>query len=172
MNEQQSARPAETPGDEAAAQYLTFLVGDEVFAMEISAVREIIQHGAVTPVPLMPNFVRGVINLRGSVVPVIDMKSRFGWGRAEVGKKTCIIIFDAIHSGERVELGLMVDAVSEVVDIPGSKVEPPPQFGGAIRHEFIRGMGKLDGRFVIILEPQRALDIEKMAELAVQGHPA
>jgi purine-binding chemotaxis protein CheW len=155
---------------EMAAQYLTFVVGDEVFAMEISSVREIIQYGAMTTVPLMPDFVRGVINLRGSVVPVIDMKSRFGWSRSELGKKTCIIIFDLTHSDERVEIGLLVDSVSEVVDILVSEVAPPPQFGATIKQEYIHGMGKIDDNFVIILAPHRALDIEEMSKLTAQIH--
>lgn len=151
--------------DANAAQYLTFVLGDEVFAMDIRTVREIIQYGAMTPVPLMPEFVRGVINLRGAVVPVIDLQSRFGRSRAQVGKKTCIIIFDASRAGEKLELGLMVDAVSEVIDIAAHAIEPPPQFGTSIRRDFIHGMGKVAGQFIVILEPERALDIEDMAGL-------
>lgn len=99
--------------EDATLQYLTFSLGDEVFAMDIRTVREIIQHAAMTVVPLMPNFVRGVINLRGAVVPVIDLQSRFGRAAAVLGKKTCIVIFDASTEGEKMELGLMVDSVSE-----------------------------------------------------------
>ena len=149
-------------------QYLTFSLGGEVFAMDIRAVREIIQYSAMTVVPLMPDFVRGVINLRGAVVPVIDLQSRFGRDMAQVGKKTCIIIFDASVAGDKVELGLMVDAVSEVIDIPDADIEPAPQFGASIRRDFIRGMGKVGGEFIVILEPERALDIEEMAQLADQ----
>ena len=148
-----------------ALQYLTFSLGDEVFAMDIRCVREIIQHSNMTMVPLMPAFVRGVINLRGSVVPVIDLQSRFGRARAQVGKKTCIIIFDAVNAEEKVELGLLVDAVSEVIDIAQAHVEPAPQFGSSIRREFIHGMGKVGGAFIVILAPERALDITDMAAL-------
>ena len=150
---------------EEGAQFLTFTLGDEVFAMDIRNVREIIQYGTMTRVPLMPAFVRGVMNLRGAVVPVIDLQARFGRAVAEVGKKTCVVIFDAHRDGERVELGLMVDAVSEVVEIPADRIEPPPQFGGSVRREFIRGMGKLGERFVVLLEPERALDVDEMAQL-------
>ena len=115
-----SASYGRASAKEDALQYLTFLLGDEVFAMDIRSVREIIQHGAMTVVPLMPEFVRGVINLRGAVVPVIDLQSRFGRPRAQSGKKTCVIIFDVGPEGDRVELGLLVDAVSEVVDIAPS----------------------------------------------------
>jgi purine-binding chemotaxis protein CheW len=134
--------------------------------MDIRCVREIIQHSNMTMVPLMPAFVRGVINLRGSVVPVIDLQSRFGRERARVGKKTCIIIFDSVNAEEKVELGLLVDAVSEVIDIAQAHVEPAPQFGSTIRREFIHGMGKVGGEFIVILAPDRALDISEMAALA------
>ncbi|MDQ7746101.1 chemotaxis protein CheW [Hydrogenophaga pseudoflava] len=160
---------ASTPtaaGDSAAGQqFLTFLLGKEVFAMDIRTVREIIQYGPLTSVPLMPDFVRGVINLRGAVVPVIDLHARFGRPVAEIGKKTCIVIFDAVRDGERTELGLLVDAVSEVVDIPAGQIEPPPSFGTAVRRDFIQGMGKLGERFVIILAPDKAFDVDDMARL-------
>ena len=149
-----------------ALQYLTFSLGDEVFAMDIRCVREIIPHGHMTTVPLMPAFVRGVINLRGSVVPVIDLQSRFGRPRAQIGKKTCIIIFDATLADEMVELGLLVDSVSEVVDIAHAHVEPPPQFGTSIRRDFVHGIGKVGQAFIVILAPERALDIHEMAALA------
>lgn len=149
----------------AGQQFLTFLLGKEVFAMDIRTVREIIQYGPLTPVPLMPDFVRGVINLRGAVVPVIDLHARFGRPVAEIGKKTCIVIFDAVRDGERTELGLLVDAVSEVVDIPAGQIEPPPSFGTVVRRDFIQGMGKLGERFVIILAPDKAFDVDDMARL-------
>jgi len=171
-----SPQPATSPGTAPAVavaalasdppvQYLTFLLGEEVFALDIRSVREIIQFCAMTTVPLMPAFVRGVINLRGAVVPVIDLQARFGRPAATVGKKTCIVIFDCQREGERVELGLMVDAVSEVLDIPAEAIEPPPNFGASVRRDFIRGMGKVDTHFVIILEPDRAFDVTEMAAL-------
>ena len=133
--------------------------------MDIRTVREIIQHAAMTIVPLMPPFVRGVINLRGAVVPVIDLQSRFGRATAQVGKKTCIVIFDASRDNEKMELGLMVDAVSEVIEISPSQIEPAPQFGASIQRDFIKGLGKVDGKFIVILEPDRALNIDDMALL-------
>ncbi|MDP1999427.1 MAG: chemotaxis protein CheW [Rhodoferax sp.] len=157
------------PREEPALQYLTFSLGDEVFAMDIRAVREIIQHAALTPVPLMPEFVRGVINLRGAVVPVIDLQARFGRPKAKLGKKTCIVIFDATADGEKSELGLMVDAVSEVIDIAPRDIEPPPQFGTSIQRDYIRGLGKVKGEFVVILETDRALNIDDMALVAEQA---
>jgi purine-binding chemotaxis protein CheW len=106
-----------------AMQYLTYTLDDEVFAMDIRSVREIIQYVSMTTVPMMPVFLRGVINLRGQVVPVIDLQSRLGGSVALVQKKTCIIIFDALSDGEKVVIGLMVDAVSEVIDIRDADIE-------------------------------------------------
>ena len=155
------ATPSGPKDTGSALQYLTFSLGDEVFAMDIRSVREIIQYGAMTAVPLMPEFVRGVINLRGAVVPVIDLQSRFGRAVASIGKKTCVIIFDASQE----ELGLLVDAVSEVIEIPDMHIEQAPQFGASIRRDYIRGMGKVGGEFIVILAPERALDVEDMAAL-------
>ena len=154
------------PPDEGTQQYLSFSLQNEMFAMDIRTVREIIQHASMTMVPLMPAFVRGVINLRGAVVPVIDLQSRFGRGCAAVGKRTCIIIFDAGIEGERLELGLMVDAVSEVIAIAPGQIEPAPQFGTTIRRDFIQGIGKVNGSFIVLLDPARALDVDDMANLA------
>ncbi len=164
-----SAPEASAGARAGAAQFLTFVLGEEVFAMDIRTVREIIQHGSMTTVPLMPDFVRGVINLRGAVVPVIDLHARFGRPAARLGKKTCIVIFDSLRQNdgvsERVELGLMVDAVSEVIDIAADHIEPPPSFGAAVRRDFISGMGKVGQRFVVILDPDRAFDVSEMAGL-------
>ena len=154
-----------TVTEAAPAQFLTFWLGDEVFGMDIRTVREIIQCGPTTTLPLMPDFVRGVINLRGAVVPVIDLQARFGRPAAKIGKKSCIVVFDALRGGERTELGLLVDAVSEVIKIGAAQIEPPPDFGATVRRDFIRGMGKVGQRFVIILEPDRALDVHEMAAL-------
>jgi purine-binding chemotaxis protein CheW len=168
------AASAASPGSAtaASAQYLTFMLGNEIFALDIRSVREIIQYCAMTTVPLMPEFVRGVINLRGAVVPVIDLQARFGRPSAAVGKKTCIVIFDCVRDSERIELGLLVDAVSEVLDIPPAAIEPPPNFGASVRRDFILGMGKLDSRFVIILEPSKAFDVDEMADLCTTEQAA
>ena len=152
--------------DGATQQYLTFSLGEELFATDIRTVREIIQHASMTLVPLMPDFVRGVINLRGAVVPVIDLQSRFGRSTSVVGKKTCIVIFDASSEGEKIELGLMVDAVSEVIQIEPAQIEAPPQFGTSVQRDFIRGIGKVQEDFIVILDIERALNINDMAQLA------
>ena len=152
-------------GPNEAAQYLSFNLGSELFAMDIRSVREIIQYGPVTTIPLMPDFVRGVINLRGAVVPVIDLQARFGRPPARIGPLSCIIIFDVLREGARVELGLLVDAVSAVIEIAPEQIEPPPHFGSALRRDFIQGMGKLGQRFVIILDSERALNLDEIGQL-------
>ena len=169
MSTETSTLVAGLGSTEASQQYLTFSLGDEVFAMDIRTVREIIQHASMTVVPLMPDFVRGVINLRGAVVPVIDLQSRFGRSHSAVGKKTCIVIFDASSQGESQVLGLMVDAVSEVIDISESRIEPTPSFGTSITREFIRGMGKVDNDFIPIIETDKALSMDDMAAI-VERH--
>ena len=117
----------------------------------------------MTVVPLTPDFIRGVINLRGAVVPVIDVQSRFRRLKTTVGNKTCIVILDASQFGEKIELGLMVDTVNEVIAIDSKDIEPAPQFGASIKREFIRGMGKVKGEFIAILAPECALNIDDMA---------
>jgi len=159
----------ERPQRDAAAdnqQYLTFLLADEMFAVGIQRVREIIEYGNVTTVPMMPRFVRGVINLRGSVVPVIDLSARFGRGVSDIHRRTCVVIVEIEHEGAQQELGVVVDAVSEVLDIPQSEIEPAPAFGARIRADFISGMGKVGGRFVILLNVDRVLAVEEMATLS------
>lgn len=172
MSKPDTATTGQAAADAAPAQYLTFWLGAEMFGMDIRTVSEIIQCGPMTTVPLMPSFVRGVINLRGAVVSVIDLHARFGRPPAQLGKKSCIVIFDAMRSGERTELGLLVDSVSEVIKIAPADIEPPPDFGTAVQRDFIRGMGKVADRFVIILEPDRALDVREMAALCESAQDA
>jgi purine-binding chemotaxis protein CheW len=159
-------------GDESPSQYLTFLLGGEMFAVGILNVKEIIEYGQLTEIPMMPTFIRGVINLRGSVVPVIDLAARFGGKSTEVSRRTCIVIVEVSDDlggvgdqASRHDIGIMVDAVSEVLDIPGSEIEPPPTFGARIRADFIFGMGKVGGKFVIILNINKVLSIEEIAQL-------
>ena len=151
--------------DEAPSQYLTFALGGEMFAVGILNVKEIIEYGNLTEIPMMPTFIRGVINLRGSVVPVIDLAARFGGSPAELGKRTCIVIVEVTDADTQHDIGIMVDAVSEVLDIPASEIEPPPSFGAKIRADFIFGMGKVAGKFVIILNINKVLSIEEIAQL-------
>jgi purine-binding chemotaxis protein CheW len=147
----------------AGGQFLTFQSASEAFGVGISAVKEIIQYGTVTQVPLVPAFIRGVINLRGAVVPVIDLNQRFGREASVPGKKTCIVIVETAQEGGRQDIGIMVDAVSEVVDIAAAEMAPPPRFGAGIKADFIDKVGKVGGRFVMIIDVPRALSIESLA---------
>ena len=157
-------------------QYLTFMLGGEMFAIEILNVREIIEYGALTTVPMMPAFIRGVINLRGAVVPVIDLSVRFSRPPVAVTRRTCIIIIEIDNAGEQQDIGVVVDSVSEVLEIPANMVEPPPSFGARIRTDFIQGMGKVNDKFVIILNVHNVLSVEEMSQLSlvaqVNGLPA
>ena len=167
---------AAVPAMQAGAlpsQYLTFTLGGEMLAVGILCVKEIIEYGSLTEIPMMPPFIRGVINLRGAVVPVIDLAARFGGRPTEVGKRTCIVIVEIGDGGDsgsgdatRHDIGIIVDAVSEVLDIPSAEIEPPPTFGARIRADFIFGMGKVAGKFVIILNIDRVLCVDEIALLA------
>ena len=148
-------------------QYLTFMLGDEMFAIGILSIREIIEYGFVTDVPMTPPFIRGVLNLRGAVVPVVDLAVRFGRQARENSKRTCIVIVDIeADDGSQQQMGVVVDAVNEVLEIADGDIEPPPEFGARIRNDFIKSMGKIDGKFVVILDLNRVLSVEEVAVIA------
>jgi len=155
-----------------AHQYLTFTLAGEMYAVGILNVKEIIEYGSLTEIPMMPRFIRGVINLRGAVVPVVDLAVRFGGKDSVVQKRTCNVIVEIRTGDTKHDLGIMVDAVSEVLEIHGSDIEPPPSFGTRIRVDFIAGMGKVAGKFVIILDIQQALSSDEMATLAQSAQHA
>jgi len=147
-------------------QYLTFLLGGEMMAIGILNIKEIIEYGSLTEVPMMPGFIRGVINLRGSVVPVVDLSVRFAHNKTEISRRTCIVIIEVEDSDEsRHDIGVVVDSVSEVLEIPGSEIEPPPAFGAKIRVDFMHGMGKVKGKFVIILNADKVLSVDELSML-------
>lgn len=146
-------------------QYLTFQLGGEMFAIGILNIKEIIEYGSLTEVPMMPVFIRGVINLRGAVVPVVDLSARFGRKRTEVTRRTCIVIIEVESEDEKHDVGLVVDSVSEVLEIAAAEIEPAPSFGTLIRSDFIHGMGKVDGKFVIILSVNNVLSMDDLATL-------
>ena len=162
-------------------QYLTFTLGGEMFSIGILCIKEIIWYDNLTEVPMMPACIRGVINLRGAVVPVMDLSSRFGKPPTPVTKSTCIIIIEVEtqNEGESQSMGVVVDAVQAVLEIPSSEIEPPPTFGAKIRSDFIEGIGKVNGKFVILLNVNRVLSNEEIGamgrvaattELAVTQH--
>ena len=147
-------------------QYLTFMLGGEVFAIGILAIKEIIEYGHLTEVPMMPASVRGVINLRGAVVPVMDLQARFGRPASAVTKRTCIVIVETGDADDSQVIGVVVDAVNEVLDLPASDIEPPPSFGSSIRSDFVCGMAKVRGKFVIVLDAANVLSVEDLPTLA------
>ena len=146
-------------------QYLTFIVATEVFAIAISAIKEIIEYRPPTEVPMMPPHIRGVINLRGRVVPVIDLAVRFGRAQGETSRRTCIVILEINQDEQQQEIGVVVDAVSAVLDMADADIEPPPKFGAKLRTDFISGMGKIDDKFVIILDVDKVLSIAELSML-------
>ncbi len=150
------------------SKYLTFLVNDTVHGIDLDHVKEIIEYDVLTQVPLAPPFIRGVFNLRGSVLPVIDLAVRLGKPAQPPGKQTCFVLVEIEGGGEGVgevfQCGLYVDAVDAVVQIPDSAIEPPPTFGVDIRSDFIAGMGKRDEHFVILLDIERVGALEELAE--------
>jgi purine-binding chemotaxis protein CheW len=152
-------------------QYLTFMLGRETFALGILCIKEILEFQAPTDVPMMPAFVRGIVNLRGAVVPVIDLAVRFGRNGAELTKKTCIVIVETRTGDASQVFGVVVDAVNEVLEIGDSEIEPAPAFGTTVRTDFIQGMGKVRDRFVIILNIEAALSTDDMASLASVAKP-
>lgn len=152
-------------GSMESDQYLTFTSKDEMFALSILNVKEILEFSSVTEIPMMPDFIKGVINLRGAVVPVIDLCSRFGGGVTGIQRRTCIVIVEVINQGARQDLGVLVDSVSEVLDLPSREIETAPTFGASIRADFIHGIGKVDGRFVIILDMEKVLSMDEMSRL-------
>lgn len=148
------------------AQYLTFQLGGEMFAIGILHIKEILEYNNLTTVPMMPAFIRGVINLRGAVVPVIDLSARFGRHVSEVTRRSCIVIVEVTVDNGVQDIGLMVDAVSAVLEIPADHIEPAPSFGARIRADFISGMAKIDSKFVILLNVSKVLSVDEMAMLA------
>jgi len=155
----------ESPGNAAISgpsQYLTFELGDEMFAVGTLNVREIIEYGPITSVPLLPASVRGVINLRGAAVPVLDLGMRFRGERTVQTSRTCFVILEMQTSTVRKPVGIIVDAVSEVLEIADQDIEPSVDFGTHARADFLSGIGKLDSGFVLLLDIDRVLSLEQV----------
>src|SRR5512136_2975666 len=149
---------------EQTTQYLTFKLSDEVFALDIGKVREVLDFTSVTKVPQTPDFMRGVINLRGNVVPVVDLRLKFGMQMTEKSVNTCVIIAEVELDGETVQLGAMADSVQEVLDLEPEHIEPPPRLGTKLNTEFIRGMGKHNDQFIIILDIDKVFSGIELAD--------
>ncbi len=153
-----AARPAGglSPADRREGKFLTFRLAENEYAIDILAVREIIGVPDITVVPQMPEFVKGVINLRGKVIPVVDLRQRFGLGETQHTEETCIIVID---TGQ--DTGLIVDAVCEVIDIRDEQIDPPPSMGAAVDTSFILGMGKVDDGVKIMLDIEKVVDFQQ-----------
>ncbi|SFU56501.1 purine-binding chemotaxis protein CheW [Pseudoduganella namucuonensis] len=144
------------------AQYLTFTLGREMFAIGILAIKEIIQFHGLTKVPMMPPSVRGVINLRGAVVPVVDLAVRLGRAAGQATRRSCVVIVETADPAQRV-MGVLVDSVNAVLEIAAADIEPAPSFGARVPGEFIAGMGRAGGRFVIVLQTGEVLSPGRLA---------
>jgi purine-binding chemotaxis protein CheW len=145
--------------------YLTFKLGAEVFALEVSKVREVLDFTTITKIPRTPEFLRGVINLRGSVVPVVDLRLGFGLDSVDPTVNTCIIVVDVAMASETIIVGALADAVEEVVDIDAADIQPPPRLGSAIQTDFIQGMGKRENGFLMILNIDRIFSTADVAHV-------
>lgn len=146
-------------------QFLTFCLGQEYFGMELHQTREILEYSNVTDVPLMPDFMAGVINLRGEVVPVIDLALRLGRDPIKIHKRTCVVIVELHSFDQEYVLGLLVDSVSEVLELDDSDIEDAPSFGARIKAEFILGIAKKDEEFVVLLDAEKTLSPVELASL-------
>ncbi|OGR27404.1 MAG: chemotaxis protein CheW [Desulfuromonadales bacterium GWD2_54_10] len=150
-----------------ATQYLTFTLADEVFAVDVARVREILEMPGITKVPQVPDFMRGVINLRGCVVPVIDLRLKFAMQAAAQTVNTCIIVVEVTMDGEKTVLGALADSVQEVIEMEPSQIEAAPHIGTHLKTEFLKGMGKHNERFVMILDIDNVFSDAELS--AIQG---
>jgi purine-binding chemotaxis protein CheW len=153
-------------------QYLTFKLDHEVFALDVATVREVLDFTTVTKIPRTPEFMRGVINLRGSVVPVVDLRLAFGMTATEKTVNTCIVVVEVVLEGETTIMGALADSVEEVIDLEPEQIQPAPKLGTSIRTDFIRGMGKRESRFVMILDIDRVFSADQLAGLQISAHAA
>lgn len=149
-------------------QYLTFTISNESYALNVSNVKEVQEFTSLTKVPRMPDFMRGIINLRGSVVPVIDLKMKFGMGSTEKDIDTSIIVTEVTMEDETVTMGLLTDSVKEVIELNDSEIEPTPYIGTKIDTAFIKGMGKKDDNFLIVLDIDKVLTINEISMVSTQ----
>lgn len=150
-----------------SSQYLSFMLGQDMFAMGILAVREILEYAGVTPVPQMPPSICGVINLRGTAVPVLELARRLERASSVISKRTCIIVVEVAGEDGPFVIGILVDAVNAVLDIPGDDIEPAPRFG-AVKADLLHGIGKVNGRFILLLNVQHVVSTLHLQEFVAQ----
>ena len=153
-------------------KYLTFALGKEEYGLEILKVREIIGWLDITALPRTPSYVKGVVNLRGQVIVVVDLRAKFTMETAPKTDQTCIIVVEITHGGRKLSTGIIVDRVSEVLEIPGESIEDAPTFGTAVATDFILGMGKVGGAVKILLDIDKVLDGDAVAQIAKTMPPS
>lgn len=168
----QGETPLSVPDITIPTQFLTFHLAKEVFAIEISKIKEVLEYTSLTKIPRTPNFMCGVINLRGSVVPVVDLRVKFGMPKADRTVNTCIIIIDVIQGESSTIIGAMADSVKEVMELDPSQIDPPPKIGTGMRTEYMRGMGKQGNHFVLLLDTDRVFSLEELNALKNAGATA
>jgi len=144
-------------------QYLTFKLGNEVFATDVAKVREVLDFTTITEIPRTPDFMSGVINLRGNVVPVVDLRLCFEMSKTERTRNTCIVVVEVLLDGESTIIGALADSVEEVIDLEPEQIEPAPRIGTQIKTDFIKGMGKRDTQFIMILDIDRVFSAEELS---------
>ncbi len=154
--------------DTTLTQYLTFVLGDEIFALDIASVREVLELTSITKVPRTPEYMRGVINLRGHAVPVVDMRLKFGMSKVKDTVDTCIIIVEVEMEGENAVMGALVDSVREVFEMYADQIEQPPRMGLSVNTDFLRGMGKQDDDFVMILDINRVFSADELVAIGAE----
>lgn len=156
----------------AVQQALTFQLSGEVYGIDILDIKEIIEYADLTPVPMMPDFIEGVINLRGCVVPIVSLAKRFQLPQSPITKRTSVIVLEVNDLGESIEIGLIVDHVNEVLDIDHKEICSAPSFGFKIRTEFIKGMAKINEKFLVLLDVESVLSVEELSALKQVGGDA
>jgi purine-binding chemotaxis protein CheW len=153
-------------------QYVTFCLGEELFGVEVARAREILDLVPVTKVPQTPDYLLGVINLRGQVVPVVDLRVKLGMPKVDATRDSCIIVIEVQVDGETITVGGLADSVREVLELRDDLIEPPPRLGTKLKTEFIAGMGKIDDQFLILLDIDRVFSSEELALVQEAGEQA
>ena len=164
-NEDHKVIPSSTMIETERGRYLTFLVGRERLGISIHDVKEIIEISNITDIPSTPDYIRGVINLRGGVVPIIDLAARLQQGASDLGKRSCIVLVDITSESKVAKLGVIVDQVDDILQISEDNIQSSPEFGSNINTEFIQAMGRVDDDFIILLEVSQVLSVSELSQL-------
>ncbi|MBI4862625.1 MAG: purine-binding chemotaxis protein CheW [Candidatus Riflebacteria bacterium] len=166
-----SGQSAAGPGAGQPTQYLTFQMAGETFAVSILQVKEILPVDTITRVPSTPRSIRGVMNLRGSVVPVVDLAVKIGFGESVVSRRSCVVIVEVTVHDQKIVMGILVDAVSQVIELRAEEIEPPPSFGTKVTVDCLIGMGRAGKRFILVLDIDRAIGLEEIAAAQTRPQP-